>query len=221
MKKKALLCFVVILASIAMALVDSIWQPGYLLKSAIKIILFLFIPLLLSFKEKLSVLDAFHFKKQALLTGVLMGITAYGVIIGAYALLHPYLDLSGVADALESSAGVTKSNFLFVGTYIALCNSLLEEFFFRCFAFLTLAKTGKKAFACLFSALFFAIYHAGMLVTMIPPLLFFLALIALFLCGLLLNYLNTRSETIWTSWLLHMGANLAINTVGMILFGMV
>lgn len=220
MKKKAIVCTVVA-ASIAMALVDSVLQPGYLIKSVIKIVLFLFIPLLLSAKEKLSVLAAFHFRRQALLTGGILGIATYGVIIGAYAALQPYLDLSGVADSLERSAGVTKDNFLLVGTYIALCNSLLEEFFFRCFAFLTLAKTDKKIFAYLFSALCFAIYHAGMLITMVAPLLFALALIALFLCGLLLNCFNARSETIWTSWLLHMGANLAINTVGMILLRMV
>lgn len=221
MKKKILICSVVMLASIVMALVDSVLQPGYLIKSAIKIILFLFVPLLLSHQLKLSVLDAFRLNKRSVFAGAVLGISTYCVIMAAYAALHPYLDLSAVATSLESSAGVTKDNFLFVGTYIALCNSLLEEFFFRCFAFLTLGKDGKKAFAYLFSALFFALYHAGMLITMIPPLLFILALIALFLCGLLLNFLNARSKTIWTSWLLHMGANLAINTVGMILLGMV
>ncbi len=218
--KKILLCFIVVLGCVAMTLVDGVIQPGYFIKSAIKLVFFLAIPLLFSKKLKLSFSDAFRPKKQSILTGAILGVTSFGVILGAYALLHPYLDLSGVAHSLETTAGVTEENFLFVGSYIALCNSLLEEFFFRYFAFLGLERNGNKLFAYIFSAAAFTIYHAGMLITMVAPLLFALALVALFACGLLLNYLNGRSQTIWVSWLLHMGANLAINTVGMILLGM-
>lgn len=221
MKNKIVICAAVSLGCVAMALVDSVLQPGYLLKSVIKVLLFLSLPILLSKKQNLQFINPFHFNKHALLTGGVLAVATFGVILGAYALLHPYLDLSGVAQSLETSAGVTKDNFLFVGLYIALCNSLLEEYFFRNFAFLTLAKDGSKTFAYLFSAIAFGVYHAGMLITMVPPLLFILALVALFLCGLLLNYLNARSETIWVSWLLHMGANLGINTIGMILLGMI
>jgi len=53
------------------------------------------------------------------------------------------------------------------------------------------------------------------------PLLYAGTLMALFACGLFFNYLNNRSHCIWTTWLTHMGANLAINTVGMILLDMI
>ena len=217
--KKMLLCFIVVLGCVAMTLVDGIIQPGYFIKSTVKLVFFLAIPLLFSKKLKLSFSGAFRPKRQSIIIGSVLGVAAFCVILGAYRLLHPHLDLSGVVHALESTAGVTKDNFLFVGTYIALCNSLLEEFFFRYFAFLGLERNGNKLFAYIFSAAAFAIYHAGMLITMVAPLLFALALVALFACGLLLNYLNGCSQTIWVSWLLHMGANLAINTVGMILLG--
>ena len=46
------------------------------------------------------------------------------------------------------------------------------------------------------------------------------ALILLTAAGLILNALNERSGSILTSWLLHMCANLAINTVGFYVFGM-
>ena len=45
-------------------------------------------------------------------------------------------------------------------------------------------------------------------------------MIALFLCGILFNLLDARQERIWPSWLVHMGANLAINAIGMHLLGM-
>lgn len=204
-----------------MAIVDGILQPGYAVKSGIKIVLFLVIPFVFSAWRKLSIQESFRPDRKALLTGGCLGGATFIVVIGAYALLHPYLDLSAVPQALEESAGVTKDNFLFVSTYIAFCNSLLEEFFFRCFAFLGLAKTASKPFAYLFSAAAFAIYHAGMLISMVPPLLFILALIALFFCGIMFNFLNARRERIWVSWLVHMGANLAINIVGMILLEMI
>ena len=219
--KRRTLCISISLVCAIMAVVDGILQPGYLIKSAIKIVLFLAVPFLLSIRHKPSIFRVFSLDRPAIITGCVLCVSTYAVIMGCYWLLHPYLDLSTVPQALEQSAGVNGNNFLFVGTYIALCNSLLEEFFFRGFVFLSLADGGNKLFAHCFSSLTFALYHAGMLITMISPLLFILALVGLFFCGLLLNYLNVRRKTIWTSWLLHMGANLAINTVGMILLGMI
>ena len=221
MKKTATyISLITAIGCIVMALTDSILQPGYLIKSAVKMVFFLGLPLLAARVLRFSVREAFRPHPKALRTGALLGLATFGVILLAYGLLHPYIDLSAVPTALEQGAGVTKDNFLFVGTYIALCNSLLEEFFFRCFAFLGLSKSGSKPYAYLFSAGAFAVYHAGMLISMIPPILFLLALFALFLCGLLFDYFNARQERIWVSWLVHMGANLAINAVGMHLLGM-
>ena len=202
-----------------MTLVDSVLQPGYFLKSAIKLIFFLVLPLLL-LRHRNSLRCFLQADRHAMLTGGVLGLVTFGVIIGAYALLGSLMDLSAVPASLEKSAGVTKDNFLFVGTYIALCNSFLEEFFFRCFAFLQLREFTSRRFANCFSAAAFALYHVGMLITMIPPLLFALALVALFACGMLFNALDARRERIWASWLVHMGANLAINAVGMHLLGM-
>ena len=53
-----------------------------------------------------------------------------------------------------------------------------------------------------------------------PPLLFVLMLAALFGCGLFFDLLDTKRELIWVSWLVHLFANLAINTIGMKLLGM-
>ena len=208
------------LCCVIMILVDGVLQPGYALKSVIKIIAFLALPLAFSVWRSLPQTKVFRPSKKALLISLLLGIGTYLLVIAAYLLLRAYIDLSAVPAALEQSAGVTRENFLFVGSYIALCNSLLEEFFFRCFLFLGLAEISSKKFAYVFSAAAFSVYHAGMLITMLNPFLFLLALGALFLCGLLFNYLNASHNSIWVSWFVHMGANFAINTVGMQLLGM-
>ena len=97
-------------------------------------------------------------------------------------------------------------------------NSLLEEFFFRGFAFLVLRRYADERFACLLSALSFALYHTAMMLGWFPPLLFLLALAGLTAGGVLFNLLDARAGTIFPSWAVHIFANLAINTVGFILF---
>jgi membrane protease YdiL (CAAX protease family) len=53
------------------------------------------------------------------------------------------------------------------------------------------------------------------------PLIFLLAMAGLFIGGLIFNYLNERNGNIINSWVVHLMANLAINTVGLIMFEMV
>ena len=78
--------------------------------------------------------------------------------------------------------------------------------------------TGRR-FAYVFSALAFAVYHTAMMLGWWDWWLFALALLGLFVGGLLFDFLNERTGTVWPSWMVHMFANFAINTVGCILFG--
>jgi len=126
-----------------------------------------------------------------------------------------------VTTNLENNLGVTKDNFLFVALYITSINSLLEEFFFRGFSFLSLKEVSSRKIAYIFSALAFAIYHVAIMNNWFTPPLFILLIVSLFIAGLLFNYLNERFNNIYVSWIVHMSANLAINTVGFILFGII
>lgn len=220
-KDRILICLSVLLCCLVMALTDGVWKPPYALKSAVKILLFLCIPLVFSVCRGLSPADLFRPEKKAILTGLILGFATFAVILSGYFLLRPYIDFSFIPSSLMENGGISADNFLYVSLYIAFCNSLLEEFFFRGFAYLTLKKVTSPLFATMFSATAFAFYHGGMLVGWFSPLLYAGTLVALFACGLFFNYLNSRSRRIWVSWLTHMGANLAINTVGMILLGMI
>ena len=123
----------VILAAIfccaVMSLIDGVIRPGYAVKSAIKIALFLGIPVLLAVKDRdLAALSLFHFPKKGLLAAFGLGAGVYGVILGGYFLVRPFFDFSGIAGKLTQNAGVTRENFLYVSLYISFVNSLLEEF---------------------------------------------------------------------------------------------
>lgn len=50
---------------------------------------------------------------------------------------------------------------------------------------------------------------------------FLIVMAALFAGGIIFNYLNEKSETLYPSWLVHMFANFAINTIGFMLFGII
>ncbi len=213
---------VVIISCSLMAYVDAIISPVYFIKSIIKIITFLTLPFILCRRDKSLNFNAlFKLSKKTLIHAITLGILIYTLIVGAYFALGTFFDLSMVTTALENNMGVNKENFVFVALYISFINSLLEEFFFRGFAFLSLKGVSNRCFAYVFSSITFALYHIAMMTSWFEPLLFILLIVCLFMAGILFNWLNERYNNIYCSWLVHMCANFAINTVGFILFGII
>ena len=222
MNKKSLYIIIsVIILSTLMNLIDLYINPIYHIRTIIKIILFLLIPLIYYFIFKGELKDIkqlFIPKKKDFLKSLILGIFIYISIISCYFLLRNIVDFNQIAELLTSEVGVDANNLIYVTSYIAFFNSLLEEFFFRGFAFITLKKQTNRKFAYIFSASLFSIYHAGMTTGWFNPIIFILVLIALFLAGFIFNYLNEKCNHIYPSWLVHMFANFSINTVGFILF---
>ena len=220
MKKRsiAMILAVTVFCCLVMALVDGVLHPGYVLKSAIKASLFLLLPLILSITHQdVLYLSLLRPKKKGMLAAILLGIGIYAVILGGYFLLSPYFDFSKIAGALTENAGVTKENFLYISLYISFANSFLEEFFFRGFVFTNLKQLSGRKLAYLFSAAAFSLYHVAMMIGWFSPLLFLLVMAGLVAGGMIFNYLNEKLDTIYCSWLTHMFANFAINTIGFLL----
>lgn len=204
---------------LAMSAIELIFTPTYFVKAAIKLALFVMIPIsLIVIRKETSMLRFFKPNKKTLLPMLAFGVMMYAFIIGAYFLLGKYFDLSGITSSLDE-IGVTKNNFIFVALYIAICNSFLEEFIFRGFGFIGLTdKVGEKC-ACVFSAICFALYHVTMMIGWYSIWLTALIIFALFVGGVILNLLDRKCKTLYPAWIVHIFANLAINTIGMILFG--
>lgn len=204
---------------IAMSAIELIFTPTYFVKAAIKLALFVIIPMsLVLVRKETAMLRFFKPNKKTLLPMLAFGVLMYGFIIGAYFLLGKYFDLSGITSSLDE-IGVTKQNFVFVALYIAVCNSFLEEFIFRGFGYIGLSeKIGEKT-ACIFSAICFALYHITMMIGWYSFGLTALIIFALFVGGVILNLLDSKCKTVYPAWIVHIFANLAINTIGMILFG--
>lgn len=222
--KKMYIILSVLICAVAMSLVDGIWQPGYATKSAIKVILFLLVPGSYFFinRDALSRLRAlFVPSRKDLLVALGLGAVVYCLILGGYHLINGLLPIDAIALELTSAGGVRPENFVAISLYISFVNSLLEEFLFRGFAFITLKHHCSRLFSYIFSAIVFAGYHFGMFASGYNPLIWFLAMAALFIAGCALNFLNEKSGNIYVSWLVHMFANFGINTVGFLVFGMI
>ncbi len=202
----------------AMALVGGVLRPGYGLKSALKIGVFFFLPLLLWISNRrLMLWQVFRPKKKGLLAALGLGVGLYGLILGGYYVVRNYFDFSGIVDSLSQHAGVNKDNFLFVSLYISFANSLLEEFFFRGFLFANLTACAGRKTGYLVSSVLFAAYHVAMMIGWFSLPLFLLVMAGLLMGGMIFCRLNEKLGSIYPSWFVHMFANFAINTIGFIL----
>lgn len=221
-KKSILMVALIGMFCVVMAVVDGVCKVDYFFKSIIKLVLFLILPVVYSFFDKdINVKGIFIPDKKGMKRAFLLGVLVYGVILGGYLLLKHIFDFSAITGALTKNIGVSGENFIFVSLYISFVNSLLEEFFFRGFAFLNLKRVSGRKFAYVFSAAVFAVYHIAMMIGWFSLAIFLIVMAGLFAGGLIFNYLNERSETVYPSWLVHMCANFAINTIGFMLFGII
>ena len=211
------ICFAIPIACILMALTESILSPGYAVKSAVRILLFAGTAaayfLLFRDREMRAL-----FSPSGIGAALLLSMAAFGGILGGFALLRPFIDLDQISAALTAGQNIHAGNFPLVALYICVCNSFLEELFFRGLAYLTLRRHWGDLPARLFSAAAFALYHVSILSGWFSLWLFLLMLTGLFLCGLLFNRLD-RNGSLYPSWLLHGAANAAINLIGCAMFG--
>lgn len=221
-KRIVLMVAIITIFCVIMAIIDGIFKADYFIKSIIKLVLFLILPVLYTFLDKdVKIKELFIPDKKGIKLAIILCVLVYGIILGGYLLLKDIFDFTAITDALTNNIGVTGQNFIFVSLYISFVNSLLEEFFFRGFAFITLKRLSGRKFAYFFSAFVFSIYHVAMMIGWFSPFLFIIVMTGLFGGGLIFNYLNEKSGTVYPSWFVHMFANFAINTVGFMLFGII
>ncbi|MGG7056742.1 CPBP family intramembrane glutamic endopeptidase [Clostridium tertium] len=222
-KKKKTIILIVLIGCLIMGFIDAVISPQYLIKSFIKIILFSIMPILYSrYDTNLNLASLFKVKsKKEIIIAILSGVAIFTVILGAYFIIGNFFDFSNVVSSLSENAGINNNNFLFVTIYISFINSLLEEFYFRGFAFLKLKEVSTRKFAYIFSSLAFAFYHVAMMIGWFDISLFILTISGLFVGGLIFNYFNEKYKNIYVTWLIHMFANFAINYIGFMLFNLI
>lgn len=225
MNKKIALQIIILalISTAALFIIEQGLQVSYLIKTVAKIGMFLVLPLFfIKFVIKQPVLEFLNLRTidtKNLRLGFLLGLVSMGIVIGAFFVLQDFINTGAIIDDLQTRMKVTAEIFVFIAIYITFGNSLLEEFYFRGFIFLNIYKTGNKAVAYLFSSVLFAIYHVAIFATWFNIWLMLLALLGLFIVGLVFNWLNTKSMNFLNSWILHIFADIGVMVLGFYLFG--
>ena len=199
-----------------MIFVESVIQPIYAVKSIIKVILFLggvFFFIKTANKSFLPVIYQKE-KNREFKRVIILGSCVYVLILGSYFLLQGYIDADQIRESLMGKEGIDKQSFIFVAVYISLFNSFLEEYFFRGFIFQQLKQLNFQRFAYIFSSAAFAVYHVGIISGWFSVPMFVLMIGALFLAGIALDVFCHYTDSVLGSWIIHISANLAINTIG-------
>jgi membrane protease YdiL (CAAX protease family) len=214
-----------LIACILLYFVEQVLIVSYLIKTSIKIMLFILIPYIyMKFIKKESKLKALNYKnidKNHLKVGCLFGMLSFLIILIAYYILRDVIDLQSISENLQNKSKITASSFIFVGLYITLGNSFLEEYFFRGFIFLNLYEHNSKKFAYIYSSLLFGLYHIGIFKAWFDIKLVVLALLGLIAVGFIFNWIDTKSKNFINSWIVHIIADSAIILIGLRMFGIV
>ena len=213
-KEKIGIIILVVICCIAMALVETIIEPAYFVKSAAKVIVFSVLPLIVMKLLKIKLFDDnIRLNKEDVLKLLLLGAAIYGVIIGAFFITRKFFDYSELVRSLSEDQNVDSRSFIWVALYISFGNSFLEEFLFRFIAFIKLSEYIPKKFAYIFSSVLFAVYHIAMIGPSFPPPLLLLALFGLTVGGFIFDLVDGKNKNIYNSWIIHMFADFAIMTI--------
>ncbi len=213
-KKSLWLIVSVIMSCIVMAVIETIIEPAYFVKSVLKIVFFLFIPIVfIKLKKERVFTDSFALNKKSILILSGLGVIIYVVIMLAFFLTKGIFDFPSLVESLSTDQNVSKNSFIGVALYISFCNSLLEEFLFRFVAFIKLSEYTTKKVAYIFSSSMFALYHIAMIGGSFPIPLLLLALFGLAIGGMIFNFVDDKSRNIYNSWIIHMFADFAIMTI--------
>ena len=213
-KEKTGMIIVIILCCVIMALAETVIEPAYWIKSAMKAAVFLLLPLITLKVLNVKVFDGnFALNKKDIVKLSALGLAIYCAIIGVFFLTRNVFDYSALVDSQMADQKIDSSGFIWIALYISFGNSFLEEFLFRFIAFIKLSEFVSKKFAYIFSSVMFAVYHIAFIGQSFPLPLLLLSLFGLAVGGFIFDLVDNKNGNIYYSWFIHMFADFAIMTI--------
>lgn len=213
-KEKTGMIIIIILCCAVMAFVETVVEPAYWVKSAVKAAVFLLLPLLTLKMLNVKVFDKKSaLNKKDIIKLLSLGLAIYGAIIGVFFLTRNVFDYSALVNSQMADQKIDSGSFIWIALYISFGNSFLEEFLFRFIAFIKLSEYISKKFAYIFSSVLFAVYHIAFIGQSFPLPLLLLSLFGLAVGGFIFDLVDNKNGNIYYSWFIHMFADLAIMTI--------
>ena len=134
--------------------------------------------------------------------------------------LKPLLDVEAISSDFSNRMMLSNRGMILAGVYTTFVNSFIEEYFFREFIFRSLLKQGWHKPAYIISAAAFAVYHISIFQAWFGIGLMILMLSGLFAGGLILASFVKKTESILSSWIIHVSVDLAIIIFGLWVLGL-
>jgi uncharacterized protein len=146
------------------------------------------------------------------LTGSVIGLLLFGVILAAYWLfLRHWIDVVSLRQRLQSIADITPLSFQVGGVYFTLINALIEEYFWRWFIYSRLREVVSDIWAVVVSAVFFTMHHTISLAVFTDWRVTVVGTLAVFAAGVIWAEYYRRYRSVWSNYLSHAMADLALH----------
>ena len=130
-KKKFAVIISVVICCAAMAAVETLVEPAYAVKSALKAAVFILIPLIFMRSAKIKIFaGGISLGLKNFLKLLALGCGIYLIVMSGYALTRNLFDYSKLVESLSKDQNVDGGSFIWVALYISLGNSFVEEFLF-------------------------------------------------------------------------------------------
>ncbi len=161
-------------------------------------------------------------KQQELWTGTILGLVMFGIILGAYWLFgQHWIDKTDLRTKAQD-VGITSAYIYVLGAmYWTLINAFLEEYIWRWFVWSKCQILIPGLGSVLLCALLFTLHHIIALTFYTQDwLVVILGSLGVFMAGAVWSWCYLTYRSIWSGYLSHVLADLAIAFVGwQLLFG--
>ena len=213
-KQLILLLSLIIFPPIIIVLSRQILPNNYFFSSLYKLV-FLSPIIFAMWSEKKSLKQAlfqnFSFAtfKKNIWRLTLLGIFLSGIYLTSFFVFKNFLDISTITSKLNSLININLTNLIFIGLYIIIFNSLLEEYFWRGFLFAKLDKILKPWQAYLITGIAFSFHHVMFYYNWFNLGFFVLVTFGLTFYALIMNYIFKKYQDLFSCWYVHIFADIA------------
>ncbi len=155
--------------------------------------------------------------RRQLPLALVLGALSIVVFWGLYLLLGDrLLDRPLIVDKLGDQFSVTAATVLLIAPFTILVNSLLEEFFYRGFAFGLCFRTNRIP-AFLLPAAVFTLHHILFIHQWLAPIPLAIAAGGLFILALVLEMIYEDADSIVAPWVVHICGDIAMMSIAVTL----
>ncbi len=155
--------------------------------------------------------------RNSLPAAIGLGLACGAVFLGVYFVaIDRLVDRSVIVERMAAQFSVTAMTVALVAPVTIFFNSLLEEFFYRGFAFGQLVRRQRILGQCLPAAAFSA-QHLLFISHWLAPGLLAVAGVGLFVFAWMLQILYEKADSIVAPWVVHILADAAMMTIALLL----